>query len=148
MKHLVFDLMKIPFLKRLTSMPRLIVEVLHDQNLQSTENFNTLKYYLSQLAPQFLEVGRVVISLFELDLLNHEGQFGNFSHLHKIFIGRVTLCLFLLPLTTTLQGSKVKLLQVVPLSPTFVKLAKFILFDCFGVRFLPPPQFSKKAKVF
>ena len=33
MKRLVFDLTKIPFLKRLISIPRLIVEVLNDQNL-------------------------------------------------------------------------------------------------------------------
>ena len=33
MKRLVFDLTKIPFLKRLISISRLIVEVLNDQNL-------------------------------------------------------------------------------------------------------------------
>ena len=33
MKRLVFDLTKIPFLKRLISISRLIVEVLDDQNL-------------------------------------------------------------------------------------------------------------------
>ena len=33
MKRLVFDLTKIPFLKRLIGISRLIVEVLEDQNL-------------------------------------------------------------------------------------------------------------------
>ena len=33
MKRLAFDLTKIPFLKRLISISRLIVEVLNDQNL-------------------------------------------------------------------------------------------------------------------
>ena len=32
MKRLVFDLTKIPFLKRLIGIPRLTVEVLNDQN--------------------------------------------------------------------------------------------------------------------
>ena len=34
----MFDLSKIPFLKRLISMPRLIVEVLNDQNLFTESN--------------------------------------------------------------------------------------------------------------
>ena len=38
MKCLVFDLTKIPFLKRLISIPRLIVEVLNDQNLFTESN--------------------------------------------------------------------------------------------------------------
>ena len=37
-KRLVFDLTKIPFLKRLISMPRLTVEVLIDQNLFTESN--------------------------------------------------------------------------------------------------------------
>ena len=38
MKRLVFDLMKIPFLARLISISRLIVEVLNDQNLFTESN--------------------------------------------------------------------------------------------------------------
>ena len=38
MKRLVFDLTKIPFLKRLTSISRLIVDVLNDQNLFTESN--------------------------------------------------------------------------------------------------------------
>ena len=38
MKRLVFDLTKTPFLKRLISLPRLIVEVLKDQNLSTESN--------------------------------------------------------------------------------------------------------------
>ena len=37
-KRLVVDLTKTPFLKRLISMPRLIVEVLNDQNLFTDSN--------------------------------------------------------------------------------------------------------------
>ena len=37
-KRLVFDLTKIPFLKRLISVPHLIVEVLNDQNLFTESN--------------------------------------------------------------------------------------------------------------
>ena len=37
-KRLVFDLTKIPFLKRLISISRLIVEVLNDQNLFTESN--------------------------------------------------------------------------------------------------------------
>ena len=37
-KCLVFNLTKIPFLKRLISIPRLIVEVLDDQNLFTESN--------------------------------------------------------------------------------------------------------------
>ena len=36
--RLVFDLKKVPFLKRLISIPRLIVEVLNDQNLSTELN--------------------------------------------------------------------------------------------------------------
>ena len=39
MKCLVFDLIKIPFPKRLTGISRLIVEVLKDQNLFTESNF-------------------------------------------------------------------------------------------------------------
>ena len=38
MKYLAFDLMKIPFLKRLIGVSRLIVEVLYDQNLLTKSN--------------------------------------------------------------------------------------------------------------
>ena len=38
MKHLIFDLTKIPFLKRLIGISRLIVEVLNDQNLFTESN--------------------------------------------------------------------------------------------------------------
>ena len=38
MKRLVFDLTKIPFLKRLVCIFRLIVEVLNDQNLFTESN--------------------------------------------------------------------------------------------------------------
>ena len=37
-KHLAFDLTKIPFLKRLISISRLIVEVLNDHNLFTESN--------------------------------------------------------------------------------------------------------------
>ena len=39
MKRLVFDLTKIPFSKRLSSIPRLIVEVFNDQNLFTESDF-------------------------------------------------------------------------------------------------------------
>ena len=38
MKRLVFDLTRILFLKRLVGIPRLIVEVLNDQNLFTESN--------------------------------------------------------------------------------------------------------------
>ena len=38
MKRLVFDLMKIPFLKRLIGISRLIIEVLNDHNLFAESN--------------------------------------------------------------------------------------------------------------
>ena len=38
MNRIVFDLTKIPFLKRLTGIPRLIGEVLDDQNLFTESN--------------------------------------------------------------------------------------------------------------
>ena len=38
MKRLVFDLTKIPFLKRLIGISRLIVEILNDQNLFTESN--------------------------------------------------------------------------------------------------------------
>ena len=38
MKRLVFDLTRIPFLKRLIGICRLIVEVLNDQNLSTESN--------------------------------------------------------------------------------------------------------------
>ena len=42
MKRLVFDLAKIPFLKRLVGISRLIVEVLNDQNLFAESNLTNL----------------------------------------------------------------------------------------------------------
>ena len=39
MKRLVFDLTKVPFLKSLISVSRLIVEVLNDQNLFTESNW-------------------------------------------------------------------------------------------------------------
>ena len=42
MKRLVFDLIKIPFLKRLICISRLIVEVLDDQNLFTESNLANL----------------------------------------------------------------------------------------------------------
>ena len=38
MKRLVFDLVKIPFLKRLIGISRLIIEVLNDQNIFTESN--------------------------------------------------------------------------------------------------------------
>ena len=46
-KYLVFDLTKIPFLKRLMSIPRLIVEVLIDQNLFEESNFTNYAQFCS-----------------------------------------------------------------------------------------------------
>ena len=50
MKRLVFDLMKIPFLERLISISRLIVEVLNNQNLFTESNlanwFNKILSYV------------------------------------------------------------------------------------------------------
>ena len=42
MKRLVFDLTKIPFLKHLIGISRLIVEVLNDQNLFTESNLANL----------------------------------------------------------------------------------------------------------
>ena len=42
MKRLVFDLTKMPFLKRLIGVSRLIVEVLNDQNLFTESNLENL----------------------------------------------------------------------------------------------------------
>ena len=39
MKRLVFDLTKIPFLKRLIGISRLIVEIVNDQNLLQTQSW-------------------------------------------------------------------------------------------------------------
>ena len=47
-KRLVFDLTKIPFLKRLISIPRLMVEVLNDQNLFTKSN---LANWISSYVP-------------------------------------------------------------------------------------------------
>ena len=47
MKRLVFDLTKIPFLKRLIGMSRLIVGVLDDQNLFTESNL--ANWFLSYL---------------------------------------------------------------------------------------------------
>ena len=53
MTRLVFDLTKIPFLKRLIGVSRLIVEVLNDQNLLTESNLaNWFSSYL-----QFCSVG-------------------------------------------------------------------------------------------
>ena len=48
-KRLVFDLTKIPFLKRLISIPRLIVEVLNDQNLFTESNLANWFQVMSSL---------------------------------------------------------------------------------------------------
>ena len=45
MQRLVFDLRKIPFLKRSIVISRLIIEVLHDQNLFT--EWNLANYFLS-----------------------------------------------------------------------------------------------------
>ena len=48
MKRLVFDLTKIPFVKRLIGISRLIVEVLNDQNLFTESNLaNWFQSYVS-----------------------------------------------------------------------------------------------------
>ena len=62
MKRLVIDLTKIPFLKRLIGISRLIVEVLDDQNLFTESNL--AYWFLSYV--QFLQV---IISQNELKLL-------------------------------------------------------------------------------
>ena len=62
MKCLVFDLTEISFLKRLISIPRLIVEVLNDQNLFTESNLaNWFRVMFSFV--------QVVISQNELKLL-------------------------------------------------------------------------------
>ena len=66
MKRLVFDLTKIRFLKRLISIPHLIVEVLNDQNL-FTESTNWLIGF--RVMSNFVQV---VISQNELKLLGRE----------------------------------------------------------------------------
>ena len=62
MKRLVFDLTKIPFLKRLIGISRVIVEVLNDQNLFTESN---LAYWFSS----YVQFVQVVISQNELKLL-------------------------------------------------------------------------------
>ena len=62
MKRLVFDLMKIPFLKRLIGISRLIVEVLNDQNLFTESN-------LANCFSSYAHFVQVVISQNELKLL-------------------------------------------------------------------------------
>ena len=62
MKRLLFDLTKIPFLKRLIGISRLIVEVHSDQNLFTELN---LANWLSSMSSFF----QVVISQNELKLL-------------------------------------------------------------------------------
>ena len=47
MKHLVFELTKISFLKRLISISRLIVEVLNGQNLFTESNMATGNWFSS-----------------------------------------------------------------------------------------------------
>ena len=63
MKRSVFDLMKIPFLKRLISISRSIGDVLIDQNLSFTES-NLANWF--QVMSSFVQV---VISQNELKLL-------------------------------------------------------------------------------
>ena len=53
MEHLVFDLTKIPFLKRLIDISRLIVEVLTDLNLFTESNL--ANWFLSYV--QFISGG-------------------------------------------------------------------------------------------
>ena len=53
MKRLVFDLTKIPFLKRLIGISRLIVEVLNDQNLFTESNLaNWFSSYVQVVTSQ------------------------------------------------------------------------------------------------
>ena len=63
MKRLVFDLMKIPFLKRLIGISRSIVEVLDNQNLFTESNLANWFRVMSSFV-------QVVISQNELKLLN------------------------------------------------------------------------------
>ena len=67
MKRLVFDLTKIPFLKCLISICRLIVKVLNDQNLFTESNL--VDWFSSCV--QFIQV---VISQNELQLLGRVGK--------------------------------------------------------------------------
>ena len=62
MKRLVFDSTKIPFLKRLISISRLIGEVLNDQNLFTESNLANWFSVMSSFV-------QVVISQNELKLL-------------------------------------------------------------------------------
>ena len=61
MKCLVFDLTKIPFLKRLISISRLIVEILDDQNIFTESN-------LADWFSSYVQFFQVVISENELKL--------------------------------------------------------------------------------
>ena len=63
MKRLVFDLTKIPGLKCLTSICRLIVEVLSDQNLSTESNLGDWFRVISSFF-------QVIISQNELQLLS------------------------------------------------------------------------------
>ena len=62
MERLVFDLTKIPFLKRLIGISRLIVNVLKDQNLFTESN-------LANWFSSYVQIVQVVISQNELKLL-------------------------------------------------------------------------------
>ena len=62
MKRSVFDLMKIPFLKRLIGTSRLIVEVLNDKNLFTESN-------LANRFSSYVQFCSGVISQNELKLL-------------------------------------------------------------------------------
>ena len=74
MKRLVFDLTKIPFLKRLIGISRLIVELLDDQNLF------TDRIWLNRfrVMSRFVEV---VISQNELKLLGN-GKMNHLKYFH------------------------------------------------------------------
>ena len=65
MKRLVFDLKKIPFLKRLIGISRLIVEVLNNQNLFTESN-------LAAWFSGYVQFTQVVISQNELKLASVE----------------------------------------------------------------------------
>ena len=82
MKRLVFDLTKIPFLKRLISISRLIVDVLNDQNLFTESNL--VNWF--QVMSRFVQV---VISQNELKLLLGSGKM---NHL-KVLVRNRRVCL-------------------------------------------------------
>ena len=62
MKRLVFDLTKIPFLKRLIGISRLIVEVLNDQNLFRESNVaNWFSIYVQFCSGHFSKLAEVYL---------------------------------------------------------------------------------------